>query len=100
MRACARRKRPRSSWVAWRNRARTCESRTSATATTARPRSGWGEATRVNEEPRQLGLEQYQSYRNPLVERYASAEMSYIFSPACKFTTWRRLWLALAEAEA
>jgi adenylosuccinate lyase len=38
-------------------------------------------------------------YRNPLVERYASSEMSAIFSPAFKFGTWRRLWLALAEAE-
>ena len=39
------------------------------------------------------------AYRNPLVERYASREMSAIFSPAYKFRTWRRLWLALAEAE-
>lgn len=39
------------------------------------------------------------SYRNPLIERYASAEMSRIFSPAFKFGMWRRLWLALAEAE-
>ncbi|CAN5177413.1 adenylosuccinate lyase [soil metagenome] len=38
-------------------------------------------------------------YENPLAERYASAEMSRIFSPAFKFGTWRRLWLALAEAE-
>jgi adenylosuccinate lyase len=38
-------------------------------------------------------------YSNPLTERYASAEMSYIFSPKFKFSTWRRLWLALAEAE-
>ena len=38
-------------------------------------------------------------YRNPLTERYASPEMSRIFSPAFKFGTWRRLWLALAEAE-
>jgi adenylosuccinate lyase len=38
-------------------------------------------------------------YRNPLVERYASREMSVIFSAAFKFRTWRRLWLALAEAE-
>ena len=38
-------------------------------------------------------------YSNPLTERYASAEMSRIFSPAFKFGTWRRLWLALAEAE-
>jgi adenylosuccinate lyase len=38
-------------------------------------------------------------YRNPLIERYASKEMSRIFSPAFKFGTWRRLWLALAESE-
>jgi len=38
-------------------------------------------------------------YRNPLVERYASDEMSGIFSDAYKFRTWRRLWLALAESE-
>jgi adenylosuccinate lyase len=38
-------------------------------------------------------------YVNPLTERYASAEMSAIFSPASKFQTWRRLWLWLAEEE-
>jgi adenylosuccinate lyase len=38
-------------------------------------------------------------YSNPLVERYASPEMARIFSPAFKFGTWRRLWLALAEGE-
>ncbi len=38
-------------------------------------------------------------YQNPLVERYASEEMSRIFSPAFKFPMWRRLWLALAESE-
>jgi adenylosuccinate lyase len=38
-------------------------------------------------------------YSNPLVERYASGEMSAIFSAAYKFRTWRRLWLALAEAQ-
>jgi adenylosuccinate lyase len=38
-------------------------------------------------------------YTNPLTERYASAEMSRIFSPASKFGTLRRLWLALAEAQ-
>ena len=38
-------------------------------------------------------------YRNPLTDRYASPEMSRVFSPAFKFGTWRRLWLALAEAE-
>ncbi|HSJ24339.1 MAG TPA: adenylosuccinate lyase [Longimicrobiales bacterium] len=39
------------------------------------------------------------TYSNPLTERYASREMSRIFSPGFKFRTWRRLWLALAEAE-
>ncbi|HGY91638.1 MAG TPA: adenylosuccinate lyase [Planctomycetes bacterium] len=38
-------------------------------------------------------------YSNPLVERYCSPEMARLFSPRKKFTTWRRLWLALAEAE-
>ena len=39
-------------------------------------------------------------YEHPLVSRYSSSEMSYLFSPHKKFSTWRRLWLALAEAEA
>ena len=38
-------------------------------------------------------------YVSPLSERYASKEMQYIFSPDMKFKTWRRLWIALAEAE-
>ncbi len=38
-------------------------------------------------------------YKSPLSERYASEEMQYIFSPEKKFRTWRRLWIALAEAE-
>ena len=38
-------------------------------------------------------------YENPLCARYASREMQRIFSPDFKFSTWRRLWIALAEAE-
>lgn len=38
-------------------------------------------------------------YRNPLEYRYSSKEMLYNFSPHRKFTTWRKLWLALAETE-
>lgn len=38
-------------------------------------------------------------YESPLIKRYASKEMSYIFSEQNKFTTWRRLWVALAEVE-
>lgn len=41
----------------------------------------------------------YKEYSNPLLERYASKEMSYIFSPQNKFSTWRKLWIALAEGE-
>lgn len=38
-------------------------------------------------------------YESPLASRYASQEMLYIFSPDKKFSTWRRLWIALARAE-
>ena len=38
-------------------------------------------------------------YTSPLSERYASKEMQYIFSQDKKFSTWRRLWIALAETE-
>jgi adenylosuccinate lyase len=41
----------------------------------------------------------YQTYENPLGPRYASREMLYNFSAEKKFRTWRRLWVALAEAE-
>ena len=38
-------------------------------------------------------------YVNPLCTRYAGQKMQQIFSDDRKFITWRRLWLALAEAE-
>lgn len=38
-------------------------------------------------------------YESPLCTRYASKEMQEIFSSINKFSTWRRLWIALAEAE-
>lgn len=41
----------------------------------------------------------YDSYESPFCTRYASPEMQFIFSADKKFTTWRRLWVALARAE-
>ena len=39
------------------------------------------------------------TYENPLITRYASKEMSRVFSDDNRFTTWRKLWIALAEGE-
>jgi adenylosuccinate lyase len=43
---------------------------------------------------------EFNQYDNPLITRYASARMSELWSPQRKFSTWRKLWVALAEAEA
>ena len=39
------------------------------------------------------------TYESPLSSRYASEEMLYLFSADKKFSTWRKLWVALARAE-
>lgn len=39
------------------------------------------------------------SYQNPLITRYASDEMSRVWSAQVKHSTWRRLWVALAESQ-
>ncbi len=44
-------------------------------------------------------MSQHHLYDNPLITRYASREMATLWSPQRKFSTWRRLWVALAEAE-
>ena len=40
-----------------------------------------------------------EKYVSPLSTRYASDEMQYVFSDKFKFSTWRKLWIALARAE-
>src|SRR3954467_7071161 len=42
----------------------------------------------------------HEIYENPLIIRYASREMATLWGDQRKFSTWRRLWIALAEAEA
>ncbi len=46
-----------------------------------------------------MGLAPPDRYTHPLSARYVSSEMERIFAPAFRFGTWRRLWLALAEAQ-
>lgn len=38
-------------------------------------------------------------YESPLCSRYASDKIQFVFSPDFKFSTWRKLWVALAESE-
>lgn len=42
---------------------------------------------------------EHKYYQSPLCGRYAGEEMKILFSDDKKFSTWRRLWLALAESE-
>lgn len=44
-------------------------------------------------------MDKYNKYISPFSERYSSKEMQYIFSEEYKFKTWRKMWIALAEAE-
>ena len=39
------------------------------------------------------------AYQEPLVSRYTCPEMQFLFSEQFKFSTWRKCWIALAEAQ-
>lgn len=44
-------------------------------------------------------ISEYEGYRSPLSTRYATKEMQFLFSDQFKFSTWRKLWIFLAQAE-
>lgn len=44
-------------------------------------------------------MERGERFDHPLIERYASPEMARLFSPLVRHSTWRDLWIALAQAE-
>ncbi len=44
-------------------------------------------------------MNEFDRFKTPFEERYSSKDMLYLFSPNKKFTTWRKLWVALAESE-
>src|SRR5436190_17338178 len=44
-------------------------------------------------------MERGERFDHPLIERYASQEMARLFSPLVRHSTWRDLWIALAQAE-
>jgi adenylosuccinate lyase len=46
-----------------------------------------------------MARERHESYEHPLAARYASVDMAHLWSPQTRIATWRRIWVALAEAE-
>jgi adenylosuccinate lyase len=54
---------------------------------------------RMKKKTRKSMKTKYETYQSPLAERYASKEMSYNFSDQLKYSTWRKLWIALAETQ-
>ena len=46
-----------------------------------------------------MSAKDYRAFQYALTERYGASEMGFLFSPQYKFSMWRKLWLALAEAE-
>ena len=46
-----------------------------------------------------MSYESRDQFESPLIQRYCSKEMSFLFSPQFKFQTWRKLWIYLAQSE-
>lgn len=53
----------------------------------------------MRRKPKTSKDKRFEKYQSPLAERYASEEMSYNFSDKLKYSTWRKLWIALAETQ-
>ncbi len=53
----------------------------------------------MRRKPKTSKDKRFEKYQSPLVERYASEEMSYNFSDKLKYSTWRKLWIVLAETQ-
>ena len=50
-------------------------------------------------QPTSQSTSPHDTYTSPLAARNASPEMCKIWSPRHKFTTWRKIWLAVAQAQ-
>ncbi len=53
----------------------------------------------MRRKPKTSKDKRFEKYQSPLAERYAGEEMSYNFSDKLKYSTWRKLWIVLAETQ-
>jgi adenylosuccinate lyase len=53
----------------------------------------------IDKMKQQIGTSVFDTYQTSLTGRYCSQQMSQLFSQRSRHSTWRKLWLYLAEAE-